>query len=339
MARQAQEYVKNNVQLTNWYSNINKINESFTSELLKGRPILLIRRKLDEVNEHNLIFAEKLRESHPIFYNAILEHLPGWQTIRKFTAGIHAPSYEFVDAMARFCTAAFSFDEAITRNDLLNGELPSIPPLRTENERWNRYVGIYRCFYIYPDTSEAEEPQLRGGLLQLSEEAGVMHCRIVTGLMDESNFQSVKDLMIDHQGSDFNEEFRAYKKQLPSYDVLVCYEGTMDPSVEDYLLMRLQRTNHSNTAFIFLRRRDGSAQNYYSGGLASVTLCRENKILCYTMAISRHELNIESEDDLLRRYLGLTDKGELGIKITEELDGQWHQTTNSWSRRKAKNNE
>ena len=329
MANKSLKYIENRIQLTNWYDNINNINESFTSELLKDSSLLLIRRKLDEKSDSNDLFAKKLKDAHPIFYKAMLSHLPGWQTIRKFTAGIHVPSEEFVDKMAKFCTAAFSFDKTVTPDDLLNRKLGSIPPLRTENERWNRYRGIYRCFYLYPDTSDAEEHQLRGGLLQLWEEAGTMHCRFITGVISDERFDEIKNLMSSHPGNDFSEEFSSYKKQLPDYEVLVCYEGTMDPSIDEYMLMKLQRKNHINAALIFLRRRDNSANKLYSGGLAAVTLCRQSKINCHAMAITRSQLSIEQDYDLLCRYLRLADKGELGIKITEELDGQWHRTTNS----------
>ena len=136
----------------------------------------------------------------------------------------------------------------------------------------------------------------------------------------------------------FYEAFRRYNDSLPVYEGrMVCYEGVRDPAYEGYFFLRMDRVEHHNVLTALLRRWDRSAQALYSGGIASVTVCRSDGITSYPMAVTREELSLVQDRPMLERYLhrSRADNGVPGMVVTREMDKRWNRAVMEWCYRSA----
>lgn len=309
--------------------NLKLMQSSFTGKGLKNEPLHVMLR-----NKWNYETYDKdLRNNHPILHEA-LQVFRAWNTVYQQTSGRQLPTHELVDDLATFCSAAFSFDEDVTKHDLLTRDLDPFPPLRRESERWGRYEGLYRSFYLYPDTLEGDEEQLHGGLLQLREAKGKLLCRWVTGIRREERFAPLEQMLTNTPDEEFFAALTVYNKSLPSYEGrLVCYEGSMDPDVTGFFLLRMRRVGHPNAAQILLRRWDESAQAFYSGGVALVNLFRDQSkadMVCHAALITRERMSLDKERELLLRHLGYAGNGVRGLCVPVDMDRKWNQAVMEW---------
>ena len=309
-----------------WEQNQLMENICAMEDRLWGQPLHNIRRK-------HFTDPSYLAEDYPILHQALYE-LPAWSALFNYTKG-ETPTYKQVEKIAVFCTKAFSFDCTITKDDLLRRNLAPFPPLRTKNERWKRYVGLYRGFYLYPDSLEGEE--VHGSLLQLQESDGNLLCRWVTGIRRDERFGELEALLTDHPGPEFFDVFQLYNASLPPYESrLVFYEGSMDPAIPEYFLLKLRRRGHSNAALVLLRRWGNSAQAHYSGGAALVNLFRDQSKAAASslpMLLTRQSMTLTREKELLIRHLHYADHRDLGLSISLDMDRRWNQALMEWSYR------
>ena len=307
-----------------WYNLTD--NMTAMSQQLWGEPLHNLRRKV--TYDPQFLAAE-----HPVLHQALYE-LPAWSALYNFTKG-ELPTHKQVDKIAVFCNKAFSFDRIITREDLLYTDLAPFPPLREENERWSRYVGIYRGFYLYPESLDGEE--LHGSLLHLFERDGELLCRWATGIRRDERFDELEKLLLEHPGPELFDAFQRYNASLPPYESrLVLYEGIMDPSIPDYFLLKLRRCSHPNSALVFLRRWGNSAQTHYSGGAALVNLFRDKSkasASSQAMLLARQHLTLTREKNALIRHLRSAHQTEAGLSISLDMDRRWNQALMEWSYR------
>ena len=309
--------------------NVDAMRERFQGEPLSGENLALLKRKVVEDAKSYRKFKLDLEKRQPLLYQLLTgDTLQGYSTIYNVISGREEPSKVFVKDMAAFCTKAFSFDEDITEEDLLGRDI-KFPPLRRINERWERYVGVYRCFYPYQG---AQSLSLRGGFLQLNEENGQLFCRFVTGIRRDKRFDDVMKLFLaDISKQEFVRVFEEYNKSLPESEArLVCYEGEADVTILGYLLFKAPRKDNENVALITLRRFDTSSQPHYSGCIATVTLYRKDDVVTYPMTVSQQEFSLNGEKDVLLQYLKKSIHGEAGMKISEDMDKNWNQTVMDW---------
>lgn len=313
--------------------NLESMKECFQGEPFSGEGLAQIMRKMknDDHSEKNEDFKKKLAEYQPLLYELLSGNtLQGWGTVDAMISGRKEPSQRFVKDLALFCTKAFVYDESVTSEDLLQRDMAPFPPLRQVRERWSRYAGIYRCFYPYHGDRGLE---LRAALLQMKEKAGELHCCFITGIRRDRRFPEVLKLFEEDLQKNFVAELEKYNKSLPSSEArLACYQGKMDPSISDYFQLRLQRMEegNNNVAVIFLRRWDKSAQPLYSGGIATVTLCRKDDILTYPMTVTRQEMSLKNEKELLLRHLTHSINGEAGLQMSTEMDKSWNKSVMDW---------
>ena len=316
-------------ELKNLHHNLSAMREGFHGSLLSGENLYQLQKKLLESKD----FAADLKKQHPVLHEALSGSLlPSWGTVYRYTVGEKKkqPTYQIVKDIAAFCTKAFSFDETVTADDLLHKKL-DFPALRRENERWKRYVGLYRCFYIYPDSLTGDKIQIHGALLQLQEEEGALLARMVTGIRRDERFAELAEIFSQHSQATFYESFKAYNDSLPEYEGrLVCYEGKAEFDIPDHFLLRLHRVKHHNAAIVLLRRWENSAQRDYSGGVAAVTLCRGDDMTGYAMAITRHPMSLTQEKELLQRHLCGADAGVKGMALDKKMDKYWNQAVMDW---------
>lgn len=308
-----------------WYNLTD--NMTAMSQQLWGEPLHNLRRKV--TYDSQFLAAE-----HPVLHQALYE-LPAWSALYNFTKG-EFPTHKQVDKIAVFCNKAFSFDRTITREDLLYTDLAPFPPLREENERWKRYVGIYRGFYLYPDSLDGEE--VHGSLLQLQEDTdGNLLCRWVTGIRRDERFGELEKLLLEYPGPDLFDAFQLYNAGLPPYESrLVFYEGIMDPAIPGYFLLKLWRRGHSNSALVLMRRWSDSAQTHYSGGAALVNLFRDQSKAAASsqpMLLARQSMTLAKEKGLLLRHLRGALQPEPGLSISLDMDRKWNQALMEWSYR------
>ena len=307
-----------------WYNLTD--NMTAMSQQLWGEPLHNLRRKVTYDSQF-------LAVEHPVLHQALYE-LPAWSALYNFTKG-EFPTHKQVDKIAVFCNKAFSFDRTITREDLLYTDLAPFPPLREENERWKRYVGIYRGFYLYPESLDGKE--LHGSLLQLQEYDGELFCRWVTGIRRDERFGELEKLFLEHPGPELFHAFQLYNASLPPYESrLVFYEGIMDSAIPGYFLLKLRRREHSNAALVLLRRWGNSAQSHYSGGAALVNLFRDQSKAAASsqpMLLARQSMTLAREKEVLLRHLGLALQQEPGLSISLDMDRRWNQALMEWSYR------
>jgi len=311
-------------------ANIDAMKERFQGEPFAGENLALLKRKVVEQEESYRIFKKKLEEREPLLYKSLTDDtLPSHSSIYDVLAKRKEPSRRFVNDMASFCTKVFSFDETVEADDLLTKDLSPFPPLRRINERWNRYVGIYRGFYPYHGD---RGPELRGALLQITEAQGVMLCRFITGVRKDSRFDVLRELlMADITEEQFAEAFEEYNKSLPSPEArLVCYKGSAELSVPGYFLFKAQRIDNQNVALLSLRRFDSSAQPHYSGGIATVTLCRSDDMVTYPMLVTQSAFSLQKDKEMLFRHLKGGIRGKAGLKLSVEMDKNWNQSIMDW---------
>lgn len=315
--------MKNNVEdkekLRIFHSNIDGMKQ------ILGQPLYNFKRKLDE-NLGKNDFARKLEREHKAAYDAAKAYLPGSSTLSNQMRGKNPLKEDTVEKIAQFCSEAFMFDEVITRDDLLTRQI-SFPELYRTGQ-WSRYVGIYRCFYFYPGRKNAAE--LHGGLLKLWEKSGKLHAFLVTGLRRDRYIQELEQKIEGIPPRQLEEKLysvcQEYSRGHSDVDMgLVMYQGVVQMSMIHHLLMQLQRCGRSSVAVLALHRRDESAQNNYSGGIASVTLCRSSNITSYPMAVVRHKLFLEQDREFLEEYLRAVNNGVKGFRITNDTDTEWNQ--------------
>jgi len=293
---------------------------------LAGRHLHVYRRNLSDKPE---FAAQEEKEHRPAFHAA--QRLPAQSTLQGYYAGREAPTWEDVDRIAEFCTAAFSFDKdtTIIAHDLLTREI-EFPALRP-TQSWERYKGTYRCFYFYPDLRLEESggvPKLQGGLLRLWERDGELNASLITGIRRDEQFLDLERLISKVGERDIYPDFKAYNNKLPEHESrLVSYQDRVDTTLPGYLTMRLRRqgsVEHGNVAYLILRRFDKSAQPKYSGGIASVTLCRGGNLTSFAMVVVREKLTMTLDGDFNARYLAEQGNDGRGLRITEESEGHWN---------------
>ena len=316
-----EERVTNDWERCNLLDNLTAMQDA-----LWGQPLHNIRRK-------HALNPSDLATDYPVL-NRALYALPAWSALFSYTRG-EIPTCKQVDKIALFCTKAFAFDRTITREDLLHTDLSPFPPLREEQERWHRYVGIYRGFYLYTDAQKGSE--LHGALLQLQENTdGDLLCRWVTGIRRDERFSELEDLLTRHPEEDAYDVFHLYSKNLPPYESrMVFYEGMMDPSVPQYFLLKLLRRGHSNSALVLMRRWDFSVQPHYTGGVALVNLFQDlskASASSHPMLLSREKLTLTQEKELLLRHLRSACQPEPGMILSMDMDRKWNHDLMEWSR-------
>ena len=328
------ERVTDGQELERLAGNLSAMRRQFVGSPLSGEKLYqLLRSKWSDAE-----YDRELKEKHPVLHQAAAG-FRSWNTVYQQTEGGQLPTRELVEDIAAFCTRAFAFDSDVTAEDLLCRDLAPFPPLRRENERWGRYVGLYRCFYLYPDSLEGDELQLHGALLQLREERGKLLCRWVTGIRRDERFGALEELMTGAPWADVPRRLTAFSRTLPPYEGrLVCYEGSMEPSIPGFFLLRLQRVEHPNAAVVALRRWDDSAQPDYSGGVALATLFRDHSkanVACHAMLLTREKMSLAGERALLMRHLNYADNEGKGLCVPVEMDRKWNQAVMEWSYRRA----
>ncbi len=298
----------------------------FQGEPFCGEGLSQLRRKATGHDKSHLEFQKKLQLTQPLLFKLASENvLPDCSTIYKVETGKDKPSPKFVKAIADFCTQAFSFDKTITADDLLTSTL-SFPPLRRVNERWERYVGTYRCFYPYQSENGLE---LRGGILDLSEKEGDLLCRFVTGIRKDERFIELME-WIKLPTEELIKKLEQYGKNLTSHELRpVVYEGSAEVS-DGYFHFKAQRADNNNVAWLILRRFDTSSQPHYSGCIATVTLCREDDVVTYPMAVSLPDFSMKNEKEMLLRYLKSGIHGEAGLNLSVDMDKKWNRSINDW---------
>lgn len=311
-----------------WYNLIDNL--AAMKDRLWGQALHNIRRKHSEDPSY-------LAEEHPVLHQALYE-LPAWSALFSYTKG-EAPTYKQVDKIAAFCNKAFAFDRTITREDLLYTDLAPFPPLREETEHWKRYTGIYRGFYLYPDSLEGNE--LHGSLLQLRENIdGFLLCRWITGIRRDERFPELEELLTQHPEEGIYDAFRLYNASLPPYESrMVFYEGVMDPSIPGYFLLKLLRRDHSNSALVMMRRWGNSAQAHYTGGAALVNLFRDQSKAAassHPMLLARQHITLTREKNVLLRHLRCARQPEPGLTMSLDMDRKWNQALMEWSCRHEK---
>ena len=336
MERGDKRLVTDESELACFYENLKAMGQRFEEKPLSGEALYQLLRKVRE-REKYPEFAKTLEEAYPVLFETLSGNiLPSWNTVYKYTVGGETPTRKFVQDVANFCSKVFSFDTAVLTNDLLNNDLDPFPELRRVNERWGRYVGLYRCFYRYPDAMDGVEPALHGGVLQLWEEDGALLCRLVTGIRREERFNQLWELMAACPEGEGLEQLKVYNDALPEYEGrLVCYEGRVDFDFQGYFAVRLHRVNHHNGALVLLRRWDSSAQKRYSGGIAAVTLLRGDGITQFAMAVTRQEMTFSGDGELLKRHLRGADLGARGMAVSRQMDKYWNQAVMDWSCERA----
>lgn len=296
-------------------------------ERVLGQPLHNFKRKLYD-KDKKTDFGRKFEQEHKAAFDAAQEHLPSCSTLRSQTVedGSAVLKGSTVEKIAQFCSEAFVLDEVITGEDLLTRQIPFTKLYRTEE--WSRYVGIYRCFYFYPGRKNAAE--LHGGLLKLWEKSGKLYAFLVTGLRRDRYIQELEQKIEGILPRQLEEKLysvcQEYSRGHSDVDMgLVMYQGVVQMSMDHHLLMQLQRCGRSSVAVLALHRRDESAQNNYSGGIASVTLCRSSNITSYPMAVVRHKLFLEQDREFLEEYLRAVNNGVKGFRITNDTDTEWNQ--------------
>lgn len=329
-----QKFITGEKELHTLQCNLAAMQKQFKGNPLSGENLYQLLKKIQENHD----FSAELKRQHPVLHEALTGSLlPSWGTVYRYTTGGKQPTLKIVQDIAAFCTKAFSFDEAVTADDFLHTDLTaSFPPLRRENERWNRYVGLYRGFYIYPDSLAGDDLQIHGALLQLREDEGKLLVRMVTGIRQDVRFAELEDIFSQHLKETFFENFKTYNDSLPEYEGrLVCYEGKAEFDIPNHFLLRLHRVNHQNAALLLLRRWEKSAQRIYSGGVAAVTLCRGDDMTGYAMAITRHAMSLTQEKELLQRHLCSADMGVKGVSLDKKMDKYWNQAVMDWGYRQS----
>ena len=296
-------------------------------EEVLGYPLYNFKRKLYD-KDKKTDFGRKFEREYKAAFDAAEEYLPSCSTLRSQTTegGGAVLKGSTVEKIAQFCTEAFMFDEVITGEDLLSRRI-SFPELYRTGQ-WSRYVGIYRCFYFYPGRKTAEE--MHGGLLKLWEESGKLRAFLVTGLTRDRYIQELEEKIEGISSRQPEEKLYSVcqeynRKHSYEYMGLVMYQGVVQMSLPHHLLMQLQRCGGTSVAVLALQRRDESAQNHYSGGIASVTLCRKNNITSHPMAVVRDELTLKQDGEFLEEYLRIVDNGVKGFRITNDTDTDWNQ--------------
>ena len=315
--------------------NLESMRASFTGKGLSGEKLhILLRNK-----SRDSAFDARLKADHPQLY-AALANFRSWNLVYQQTdGGKEEPTRELVEDIAAFCTAAFAFDEDVTAEKLLSRNIAPFPALRRAGERWGRYQGLYRCFYLYPDSLEDEDVQVHGGLLRLREEKGKLLCRWITGIRQDARFEPLERLLETTPDADMASALTEFSRELPPYERrLVYYEGSLDPGVGGFFMLRMQRAGHSNSALLFLRRWDSSAQPTYSGGVALAHLFRDqskSNMACHAMLITREPMSLARERELLMRHLKYTNNDEKGLCVSVDMDRKWNQAAMEWSYRQA----
>lgn len=332
MERGDKRLVTDEGQLACFYKNLKAMGQRFEEKPLSGEALYQLLRKVRE-REKYPEFAKDLGEAYPVLFETLSGNiLPSWNTVYKYTVGGEMPTRKFVQDVANFCSKVFSFDTAVLTDDLLDSELDPFPELRRVNERWGRYVGLYRCFYYYPNAVAGETPRLHGGLMHLREEEGALLCRLVTGIRREERFPELWELMAAHPGEEGLERLKAYNDALPEHEGrLVFYDGKADFEFLGYFMMRLHRMKHHNGALVLLRRWDDSAQKRYSGGIAAVTLFRGDDVTSFAMAITRQEMTFSGDGELIGRHLSVASQGEKGMAVSKQMDKYWNHAVMDWS--------
>lgn len=289
-----------------------------------GMPLYKFRRDLNKNYGINPL-ADKFKQEHRPVYDA-LDELPSASTLWNQTGKDPADPLkeDTVAKIAKFCSRAFVFDKPISPEDLMTRDFSSFPPMHKTGQ-WKRYEGLYRCFYINPDESQ---PQLNGGLLKLKENNGFLQAFLVTGIWRDRYFDGLEKIIDQCPTDQLAAKCQAYSHQHPDAEMrLVTYQGSAETTIQGYFLLRLPRVpreDHSNTALILLRRFDTSAQSNYSGGIASITLCRGDNITSYAMVIVRERLSLSGDGEFLTHYLNQTDSGPKGIMVSKDLDKVWN---------------
>lgn len=270
-------------------------------------------------------FADQLKKDYRPVYDATTCLLPS-STLDAHLRHPDGPPPQTVDRIADFCSRAFEFDTPISKDDLLTRDI-SFPSL-LKTGHWDRYKGVYRCFYINPDETQ---PQLNGGLLKVRDNDGKLQAFLVTGVWRDRYFDDLERILDDRHFDQLTAKCQAYSHQHPDAEMrLVTYQGAVETTIQGYFLLRLPRAplkEHSNTALVLLRRFDTSAQSNYSGGIASVTLCRGDNLTSYAMVVVRERLSLSRDGEFLTHYLDQTDSGPKGIQIKKDLDETWNRDT------------
>lgn len=273
-------------------------------------------------------FADKLKKEYKPVYDATV-CLPPSSTLNKHLTDPEGPPQKTVDCIADFCSKAFNFDEPISADDLLNRDLRPFPFLR-RTEQWMRYEGTYRCFYFNPDE---KGHTLNGGLLKLKENKhdGRFQAALITGIWRDKYFYDLENLLEGGITDDLHSKCKAYSDSYPDAEMrLVTYQGTVDTQIPGHFLLRLPRVpreKHSNAALVLLRRFDSSAQKNYSGGIATVNLCRADNITSHAMIVVRSKLSLQKDGEFLKTYLNQVDNGVKGMMVTKDLDKDWNRET------------
>ena len=307
--------------LKNLQRNLDSISERL------GMPLYKFRRDLSAHSGKNSL-ADKFKQDHKPVYDAA-NKLPSFSTLWNQTEKVPADPLKegTVVKIARFCSDAFLFDEPISDTDLLNREIFPFPPLLRTGQ-WERYKGVYRCFYINPDETQ---PQLNGALLKLQDNNGKLQAFLVTGIWRDRYFDDLERILDDRRFDQLAAKCQAYSHQHPDDEMrLVTYQGPAESTISGYFLLRLPRVplkDHSNTALVLLRRFDSSAQSSYSGGIASVTLCRGDNLTSYAMVVARERLSLTRDGGFLTQYLNQTNSGTQGLRIKKDLDETWNRDT------------